>query len=313
MLTRALARERKRRAQAEHLLEEKSRELFSSFAELSSAHASLKANQQQLLQSEKLASLGLLSAGVAHEINNPIGFVQSNVDTLASYAPEFRRAYGLLLDLLSAIDDASPLAKRRDSITADLEKMDIAYLVEDSHDLISETREGIDRVRKIVAGLREFSRDSAGKKSRTDINQCLTSTLVLIRSHVKSLAELSEEMEDNLFVEADTGQLGQVFMNLIMNATQAVDPTSGKISVRTFSEDQRVVIQIEDNGCGISEENQAKLFTPFFTTKPVGEGTGLGLSISYGIVRDHNGRIDVTSIEGRGSTFSIRLPASAHD
>lgn len=309
VLHRALERERKRRAQAEHLLEEKSRELFASFNELSNAHDSLKSNQQQLLQSEKLASLGLLSAGLAHEINNPIGFVLSNVNSLAEYAPKFDRAYRLLLELLNEIEDDSPLAARRDLITDQLDKMEIDYLAEDSHELIIETKEGIERVRQIVDGLRDFARDGAGKKSATDVAQSLSSTLVLIRSHVKSLANLSEDLQDDLVVNADSSQLGQVFMNLIMNATQAVDEKSGEIHVQAFREDTWVVVQIRDNGCGISQENQAKLFTPFFTTKPVGEGTGLGLSISYGIVRDHNGHIDVSSTEGSGTTFSVRLPA----
>ncbi len=308
VLRRALDRERKRRAHAEHLLEEKSRALFESYADLEKAHEALKCNQKQLVRSEKLASLGTLSAGMAHEINNPIGFVLSNLNSLNEYVPAIRQLHEEIIDLLNKVPDASPLAEDRQRLRAFLDDEDMEFIMEDTGDLLRESLQGVTRVRDIVAGLKTFARQGDRTLTELDLNHVVNETLTLARRQIESNSEVITELAAIPPVMGTEGRLMQVLTNLVVNASQAVCPKKGRIVVRTRVDGDDVVIEVQDNGHGMTEEVQEKLFTPFFTTKGVGKGTGLGLSISFGIIEEHNGRIEVKSAPGEGTTFSVYLP-----
>jgi two-component system, NtrC family, sensor kinase len=301
---RTLDRERKRRALAETLLEEKSRELYHSFTELESAHAALKENKDQLVQSEKMASLGMMSAGVAHEINNPVGYVSSNLNTLKEYVGVFQQLLPLVKRQLTEADNQVTV-----EIQQLFEKEDIDFVMSDAVMLIDESSAGLERVQTIVAGLRSFSHTASTDHAPMDLVECLNGALSIAKTQLDANCALICELNDPLLVCGNTGRLSQVFINLVVNAGHAVKGQSGgQIRISTGTDGDMVMVSIEDNGCGISDEDQQKLFQPFFTTKPVGEGTGLGLSISHGIIVEHNGQIECVSEVGAGTTFKIRLP-----
>ncbi|AYE31965.1 histidine kinase [Burkholderia pseudomallei] len=256
----------------------------------------------QLLQSEKLASIGQLAAGVAHEINNPIGFVDSNLRTLKTWVRQ-------LLDVM-AIEDAL-IADCGDAALARLRaahaEVDLDYLRGDIGTLIDESIEGASRVRRIVQDLRDFSRAGSEEWNFADVHEGLEATLNVLRNELKYKAEVVKDYGELPAVECMPSQLNQVVMNLLMNAAQAI-VEHGTITIRTRREGDGVTIAIEDTGVGIPADRLAKIFDPFYTTKPVGKGTGLGLSVSYGIVEKHGGRITVDSEPGNGSRFTIWLP-----
>ncbi len=258
----------------------------------------------QLLQSEKLASIGQLAAGVAHEINNPIGFVNSNLGTLAHYVDD-------MLRLIDACEEARPLLAADPAVCEHIDRLrqeiDLEFLREDVVTLIAESIDGTTRVKQIVQDLRDFSRTGEVDWEWADLHAGLDSTLNVVKNEIKYKAELVREYGQLPRVECLPSQLNQVFMNLMVNAAQAI-PEHGTITIRTGHVDDRVWISVTDTGCGIPPENLAKIFDPFFTTKPVGKGTGLGLSLSYGIVEKHGGRLEVSSKQGEGTTFTIWLP-----
>ncbi|WP_374486792.1 histidine kinase [Zoogloea sp.] len=260
----------------------------------------------QLLQSEKLASIGQLAAGVAHEINNPICFVNSNLGTLKDYAAK-------LLDVLAIYESCAKRFQADTETAARLEQArraaDIDFLREDMAPLIEESLEGTERVRVIVQDLRDFSRVGESVREWTNLHGCIDSTLNVVRNEIKYKADVVRDYDELPLVECLPSQLNQVFMNLLVNAAQAIE-THGTITLRTRADGDRVRISISDTGCGIPSENLARIFDPFFTTKPVGKGTGLGLSLCYGIVERHGGHIEVDSMPGRGSTFTVVLPVS---
>lgn len=258
--------------------------------------------QQQLLQSEKMAAIGQLAAGVAHEINNPVGFVNSNLGTLKSYT-------GRLLEVLSAYE-AVFAGGDPARLKAVLEKADLEFLREDLPMLIQESQEGLSRVTRIVQDLKDFSHVDEAAVQEADLNAGIDSTLNVVWNELKYKAEVIRELGELPPVPCVAAQINQVFMNILVNAAQAID-TRGKITIRSgVSEDgQWVWFEIEDTGKGMSEEVRRRIFEPFFTTKPVGKGTGLGLSISYDIiVKKHGGKLEVRSQPGVGSCFRIELP-----
>lgn len=274
-------------------------------AELREINEKLEQAQNQLLQSDKMASIGQLAAGVAHEINNPIGFVFSNLNTLERYMSPMLDA----LEKYAAVDEQrigdAEIALLMKALR---EKTDIAYLKEDLPALMNESRDGISRVKKIVQDLMYFSRvDSGNEWLWTDLHAELDSTINLAFNEIKYKAELKKDYGDISEVECLASQLNQVFLNMLVNACHAIGER-GTITVRTRREGNDVHISFSDTGCGIPQANLQKIFDPFFTTKPVGKGTGLGLSLSYGIVQKHNGRIEVSSELGVGTTFTIILP-----
>jgi signal transduction histidine kinase len=259
--------------------------------------------QDQLLQSDKMASVGQLAAGVAHEINNPIGFVYSNLGSMEKYLKDI---FGLL-DVYEAAEAALPEAARAEVRSAKQQK-DLAFLREDVPMLMKESRDGITRVKKIVQDLKDFSHvDASDEWQWVDLHKGLNSTLNIVWNEIKYHAEVKKEYGDIPEVECFPSQLNQVFMNLLVNAAHAITD-KGIITIRTGRQGEEVFIRIADTGKGIPEENLKRIFDPFFTTKPVGKGTGLGLSLSYGIMQKHNGRIEVQSEVGKGTTFTLWLP-----
>jgi two-component system NtrC family sensor kinase len=286
----------------------RNRQLTELNEELAHAH-------QQLLQSEKLAAIGQLAAGVAHEINNPVGFVLSNLNTLEGY---IRTLIRYAEDMERLVGAAAP--SLRTDLRALAENADLDYLLGDAPTLVQESREGLARVRTIVIDLRDFSRiDSTHVWEWTDIHRCIESTLNIVHNEVKYRADLVRDYAEIPSVRCIPSQISQVVLNLVVNAAQAYDgnhdrhnPAPGTITVRTGidpADSSRVWFEVVDAGCGIPPEHLKRIFDPFFTTKPVGQGTGLGLSVTYGIVNAHHGQISVTSAVGMGTTFRVTLPA----
>ncbi|MBU1236678.1 MAG: HAMP domain-containing protein [Gammaproteobacteria bacterium] len=263
--------------------------------------------QTQLLQSEKMASIGQLAAGVAHEINNPIGFVNSNVGTLTRYITQ-------LLEAIAAYEAAEPKlsAERRASLAEVKQRVDLAFMREDVTNLIAESAEGLQRVTRIIQDLKDFAHVDEAETQWADLERGLDSTLNVAWNEIKYKAEVVKQYGGIPEVECIPSQINQVFMNLLVNAAQAI-PERGTITLRTALEGDRVSIEIADTGRGIPPEHLQRIFDPFFTTKPVGKGTGLGLSLAYGIVQKHGGSIEVSSEPGRGTTFRMTLPIEASD
>lgn len=265
----------------------------------------LEEAQNQLLQSEKMASIGQLAAGVAHEINNPIGFVNSNINTMQQYCNS-------LLQLLAGYEKTEHLLPENELITLKniKSKIDIKRVMEDITPLLSESKDGLDRVKRIVQDLKDFSRVDVETKIFSNLEKGLESTINVVWSELKYKAEIVREYADIPAIECVPSQINQVFMNLLVNAAQAI-PQRGQITLRTGYDDSQVWIEVADNGSGINAANINKIFEPFFTTKPVGKGTGLGLSLSYSIIKKHGGNIEVSSEEGVGTTFKVTLPRQA--
>lgn len=296
--------------QLEQKVHERTRDLEIANRDLSSTLQDLKLAQNQLVEAEKLASLGQMTAGIAHEINNPINFVSSNV------APLKRD----IEDILSVINDYSGVKDGKDfdeknpEIQNKIKKLDLPYLKTEVNQLLNGIEEGARRTAEIVKGLRIFSRMDRDTLVSSSINDCLNSTLVVMKSVTKGEVTIRREFEANLpEIMCFPGKLNQVFMNIISNAIAATK-AEGRgvddrlIHIRSRSEEKNIFIEIEDNGQGIPEEIRDKIFDPFFTTKGVGEGTGLGLSIVRGIIDEHQGEIMVHSEMGKGTRFVIRLP-----
>ncbi|RJG01046.1 ATP-binding protein [Noviherbaspirillum sedimenti] len=280
-------------------------ELMRRNAELTELNAKLSLAKEQLVQSEKLASIGQLAAGVAHEINNPIGYIFSNFGTLEGYIAN-------LLEMLKAYEDAEASISSPDMlkrVSAVRERIELDYLKLDIPVLMSESKEGIVCVRKIVQDLKDFSRVDAHQEWQwADLHRGIDSTLNIVGNEVKYKADIVKKYGDIPEVECLPSQINQVIMNIVVNAAHAIGPERGKIIISTGTEGQNVWIAITDNGTGIPKDVQSRIFDPFFTTKPIGAGTGLGLSLTYGIVQKHRGHIDVESALGVGTTFRITLP-----
>ena len=262
-----------------------------------------------MLQSEKLASIGQLAAGVAHEINNPIGFVNSNLGVLKKYVSNLLQIIDLYESGRHFLAADAVLQGRIEQAcaTADLE-----FLRNDIETLISESIEGATRVRRIVQDLRDFSRVDSAEWQSADLHAGLESTLNVVWNEIKFKADVVREFGTLPPVECRLSQVNQVFMNLLVNAAQAI-PEHGTITLRSGCVGDKAWISISDTGPGVPQELMTRIFDPFFTTKPVGKGTGLGLSVSYGIIAKHGGHIDVQSEPGQGATFTVWLPVRRQD
>ncbi len=271
-------------------------------AELLKANEELESAQTQLLQSEKMASIGQLAAGVAHEINNPVGYVASNLVSLSQYMNDIFSLVEKYEKYESSLDK-SALAE----IAVIKDDIDLDYLKSDINELLSETSDGISRVREIVLSLKEFSHVGENRWEIANIHEGIDSTLNIVHNEIKYKAVVTKNYGQIEDIQCIPSQLNQVFMNFLVNAAHAIED-NGEINITTSQQGDRVTIQISDNGCGIPKDKQAKIFDPFFTTKPVGKGTGLGLSLSYKIIEKHHGSIDLISEEGKGTTFIISLP-----
>ncbi|WP_313952397.1 ATP-binding protein [Accumulibacter sp.] len=268
--------------------------------------AKLETAQNQLLQSEKMASIGQLAAGIAHEINNPVGFVNSNLQTLKKYCAQMLKLIAAYQPAEARIDDPEILAEIRKIKRA----LDLDFLQEDLPDLIKESEDGLFRIKKIVEDLKDFSHVDEADWQHADLNAGLDSTLNVVWNEVKYKATVDKNYGQLPPVECLAAQLNQVFMNLIVNAVQSLDESRGMgtITLSTGHQDDMVWVEVKDTGQGMSEDVQKRIFEPFFTTKPVGKGTGLGMSVSYNIVQKHHGRIELTSVVGEGTRFRIWLP-----
>ncbi|HEX4879752.1 MAG TPA: ATP-binding protein [Limnobacter sp.] len=260
----------------------------------------LEEAHHQLLQSEKMASIGSLAAGVAHEINNPIGFVGSNLYTLKGYVHD-------LLALINRFKSAGCDLEQLQLAHQYCKEVDLDYLQADVLQLLDESQDGIARVRRIVQDLKDFSHVDHGDWVVCDLHKGLESTLNMVNNELKYKAVVQRAYGQLPEITCLASQINQIFMNLLINAAHAID-RDGLIRIRTWADDEYVYVSISDNGCGIAPENLSRIFDPFYTTKPVGKGTGLGLSLSYGIVKKHGGRIDVQSELGVGTTFTLVLP-----
>jgi PAS domain S-box-containing protein len=265
--------------------------------ELHNAHS-------QLLQSEKMASIGQLAAGVAHEINNPIGYVHSNLGSLGKYIDNL---FAIVSAYQAAEGDYQPGSACLSRVQEVRKQFDLEFLREDIPALLSESRDGITRVKKIVQDLKDFSHVDEAEWQTSDLHQGLDSTLNIVWNELKYKVEVVKEYGKLPEIECIPSQLNQVFMNLFVNAGHAIE-TRGTITIRTGAEAEQVWVEIADSGKGIAPEHLTRIFEPFFTTKPVGKGTGLGLSLSYGIIQKHHGRIEVESAPGMGTTFRVYLP-----
>lgn len=270
--------------------------------------------EHQLLHSEKMASIGQLAAGVAHEINNPIGFVNSNLHTLSDYLIDIKSLLEKQETMLSDIS-SDKLDEKETEMIADIKRhakdLDIEFIINDSNELINDCKDGINRVKEIVISLKDFAHPGEKKKSFADINGNIDSTLAIVWNELKYNTEIEKNYGDIPEVKCNIQELNQVFMNLLVNAGHAIE-THGTITIKTsrVGEDN-VEIKISDTGSGIPEEVKSKVFDPFFTTKEVGKGTGLGLNLSYNIIAKHGGTIEVESEVGKGTTFTIILAAQS--
>ena len=271
--------------------------------QLTEAYQELKETHSQLLQQEKMASIGQLAAGVAHEINNPMGFISSNLGTMGKYLERLEA----FLELQSAgLAEVAP-AELKEELAQARRKLKVDYVLGDARSLLAESQDGAERVRTIVQNLKSFSRLDDAQANYVDLNDCLESTITIAWNELKYKTTLVRDYGELPAVKCLPQQLNQVFLNMLVNAAHAIE-TQGEITVTTRREGEQVSVAIHDTGCGIPEEIRSRIFEPFFTTKEVGKGTGLGLSISYDIIKKHSGSIEVKSSPETGTSFIIRLP-----
>ena len=263
----------------------------------------LKESQAQVIQQEKMASIGLLAAGVAHEINNPIGYITSNLGSLEKYTDKLVRFIEFQEQAIEKCADETT----RSSLTEMKLQIKLDYMITDLRELISESLEGSRRVSKIVQDLQSFSRAESNESVPSDLNETLKRTVNMVRNEIKYVAKLELQLDDLPKVICRPQQIGQVIMNLLMNAAHSIKH-NGLITLASTQSSTFVEIRVTDNGCGILPEHLEKIFEPFFTTKEAGRGTGLGLAISRDLVKKHGGELLVESSAVSGTTFTVRLP-----
>lgn len=262
----------------------------------------LKSSQEQLLHQERLATIGHLAAGVAHEINNPTGYIGSNLGTLSKYLGRINEYHRLFTDCLPLLPE-----EQRAALLLEKKRLKIDFLLEDSREVIADSLEGVEKISRIVAGLKSFSRKEQDCCGNVNINDCLENALTVAWNELKYKADVKKEYGDIPLISCYPNQIGQVFVNLLVNAAHAIEGR-GTITIRTFRGNDHLSVAISDTGCGIAPPLREKIFEPFFTTKKDGLGTGLGLSIVREIIGRHKGEISLESEEGKGTTFTVHLP-----
>jgi two-component system NtrC family sensor kinase len=277
----------------------------------------IKELQRQVLQQEKMASIGQLAAGIAHEINNPVGFIHANLAQMAEYLADLSGFLDMVGELQQALSSGVESEVKRASAALEetASRIDVDYVRKDFGNALRESLEGSERIRHIVSDLRQFSHRGGVETTLADINQCVDSTANIVWTMMKHSVELEKDYQDLPLLRCHPMQIEQVFMNLLVNAYQSIEEALadspeeiGTIGIATRERDGGIEVRITDTGSGISAGDLQRIFDPFYTTKEVGVGTGLGLSTSYGIVKQHGGEIEVSSEPGRGSCFAVWLP-----
>jgi signal transduction histidine kinase len=278
-------------------------DLYHTKKSLERMNIELKTTQSAMLQREKMASIGQLAAGVAHEINNPIGFTSGNLRTLNKYIDKF----------IDFIDNQSETIEKLnvkeviEELNIKRKKLKLDYIKEDIKDLIKESLDGTERVSNIVQNLKTFSRSGEASYQKADINECIESTISIVWNELKYKGTIKKEYGEIPITICYPQELNQVFMNLLINASQAIEK-QGEIVIKTWYNNKHIYISVSDTGSGIEEKIKNRIFEPFFTTKDIGRGTGLGLSIAYNIIKKHNGDVTVESQPGAGTTFTVKIP-----
>ncbi len=290
-------------------LEEQNEKLEKANRELREANKKLKETLRQQIQSEKMASIGQLATGIAHEINNPLGFIMSNVSRIKEYVTKIFQALDVYEQLTMELPEPPPykterVLRRIEEFQADSH---LKTIKEDFPLILAETAEGLGRVKQVVSDLNHFAHAGEEKKEICDIHRCIDTALSILRYDLRRKVSLNKDYGEVPDIVCNPALMNQVFLNLLLNAYQSIEGV-GTIKISTFKEEGSVIVAIKDSGCGIAPENVDRIFEPFFTTKKQGEGTGLGLSTAYGIVKNHKGNIEVESKKGVGSIFRVKLP-----
>jgi two-component system NtrC family sensor kinase len=282
---------------------DKNKEIENSLIEVQNAYSELKKAQAQILQQEKMASIGQLAAGVAHEINNPMGFITTNIKMLEKYLGKLIEFISTQSDSISQLNSNKPV----EVVEAKRSSLKIDYIIKDSADLFIESLQGAERVKKIVQALKNFSNVDATDESLSDINSGIEDTLSIMNNEFRDGINIHKDLGIIPKTVCSQGQLNQVFVNILLNAVQSIE-NHGEIAVKSWFSDGKIVTSFSDTGSGITKEHLPKIFDPFFTTKAVGKGQGLGLTVAYDIVKKHGGDITVVSEVGKGATFTISIP-----
>lgn len=303
----AYLREKLARDQLEQLLEDKTRALFIANQELEKKLEMLKSQQVTLMQSERMATLGTLSAGVAHEINNPLAYVTSNVDSIKYIKP-------VLVTLITTgkqfLDKSISVAQLEETLLQLDQQSNFDFILDDIDELLDDTQEGLHRIAAIVGNLLDFASQKNNSTAMADIGESLNGTLKLLENQLKtcSVELINEGLPLTL---CNLSSMNQVFINLLINAKHACDYTGaeqGKIIIKLFADTKNIYIEIADNGCGMDEETINQIFDPFYTTKPEGQGTGMGMAIVYNTLKEHSGYIEVESELGKGTLIRCIIP-----
>lgn len=278
---------------------------------LKEAKDDFKETHKQLLQLGKMAAIGQLAAGVAHEINNPIGFISNNMECLKQYVAEYLRVFKLVESLKNSVKEENMEKAKAavQEITKLEEEINLDYIINDVNKLLEHTDKGLERVKKIVMDLRTFARRGNETMEMANVEEVLESIISIVWNEIKYKAELTKDYGKIPSIRCNAQAVGQVFINLLINAAQSIKD-KGEIKVRTYRTNDHVCVAIADTGCGIAPQDMSKIFTPFFTTKEVGKGTGLGLSVSYDIIKRHGGDILIESQQGQGTIFTVQLPVN---
>ncbi|MFA7059408.1 MAG: response regulator [Pedobacter sp.] len=282
---------------------DKNKEIENSLIEVQNAYSELKKAQAQILQQEKMVSIGQLAAGVAHEINNPMGFISTNIRMLEKYLGKLIEFISTQSDSISQLNSNKPV----EVVEAKRASLKIDYIIKDSADLLIESLQGAERVKKIVQDLKNFSSVDATDESLSDINSGIEDTLSIMNNEFRDGINIHKDLGIIPKTVCSQGQLNQVFVNILLNAVQSIE-NHGEIAVKSWFSDGKIFASFSDTGSGITKEHLPKIFDPFFTTKAVGKGQGLGLTVAYDIVKKHGGDITVVSEAGKGATFTISIP-----